>query len=98
MITENNYKYPKAPTIEQIDDAIKKAGITESQFERYHGMYRGMISHARTGFRELPSRFWHLIFDSPKTYANKSSNKVHQNKPKSKQAHRKTESLSSLVS
>lgn len=65
-IHPNFYKWLKAPTIEQIDAVIKKAGVTQSQFERYYGIYPRAIAHVRCGASDLPAKYWHLFFEEPK--------------------------------
>jgi len=51
------------PTLEQVEEAIKKSGVRVAQFERYHGMYHGCIYQFRLGFRSIPVKYWHLFLE-----------------------------------
>jgi|SRR5688572_7726058 len=75
MVHENNYKYLKAPTIEQIEAVVKAANVSESQFERYHGIYEQCIKQVRMGLREMPSKYWHLFLDAPQTTSSGAGSK-----------------------
>lgn len=63
----NTKRWLNPPTIEQIEAAVKKAGVSEFQFERYHGIYRGCIKNIRLGLRHMPSPYWHLFLDEENT-------------------------------
>jgi len=63
MITENNIKYLKAPSIDLIESVVKKFKVSESQFERFFGISKGTIKYVRMNLREMPSKFWHLFYD-----------------------------------
>src|SRR5688572_24220235 len=73
MVHENNYKYLKAPTIEQIEAVVKAANVSESQFERFHGIYFGAIREVRMGKREMPAKYWHLFLEAPQPVAGKAA-------------------------
>lgn len=82
MVNENNFKFLAPPTQEQIDKVLKAAGVSEAQFERYHGMYVGLITHVRIGFKKLPSKHWHLFLEEPKSAPNFSpTRKARHNVP-----------------
>ena len=97
MVSENNYKYLKAPTIEQIEAVVKKTGVSEAQFERFHSIYDGAITHVRIGFRELPSSYWHIFLD-PSTSTNKQTNRKPVKTPKQRTNTKPTGTLSNLLS
>jgi hypothetical protein len=59
----NKYKYLKAPTIEQIEAVVAKAGVSDAQFERHYGLYDGCLSHVYMGLKPMPAKYWHLFFD-----------------------------------
>lgn len=67
MPEENKFKYLRAPTIEQIDAAVKSAGVTDAQFERFHKIYPTCIYQVRCGFREMPAKHWHIFFETEPT-------------------------------
>lgn len=73
MIHENNFKYLSPPTIEQIEAAVKAANVTESQFERFHNIYFGAICEVRMGKREMPTKHWHIFFETENSKTGKIS-------------------------
>lgn len=60
----NKFKYLKAPTIEQIEAVVKKAGVTDAQFERYNHIHEGAIKKIRQGKKQMPTKHWHLFFET----------------------------------
>lgn len=59
----NLRRWLKAPTIEQIDAVVKKSGVSELQFERFHNIYPGVIRNIRWGSKRMPVQHWHLFLD-----------------------------------
>lgn len=60
---ENMVKYLKAPTIAEINKALELYGTTISQTERFFGMPAKTLRKARAGKRNLPTSYWHVIFE-----------------------------------
>lgn len=60
---DNVHKYLKAPSITEIDNFIKDLGISALQFERYYRMSFRTIDKVRRGYRPLPRKFWHYIYE-----------------------------------
>lgn len=90
MSIENNFKFLKAPTPEQIEATLKASGVSASQFERFHGLYDRCLAHCRYGHRKMPARYWHLFMSvenapvaptvttsTPKTSVKKKPVKTH---------------------
>lgn len=59
----NLRKYLKAPTIEQVSSFIKELGVSDVQFERFYEMKIGTMKKLRSGYRNLPRKFWHFIYE-----------------------------------
>lgn len=57
----NAKRWLKPPTIEQIDAVVKASGTSESQFERFYGIYPNCIAGIRYGDKRMPVQFWHLF-------------------------------------
>lgn len=95
----NRYKFLKAPTIEQIEAVVKKAGVTETQFERYYGLYARAICYARSGYREMPVKYWHLFLEEPPKPYSKRISRTPQiaNEANKKVRKKRTVKLSHLV-
>lgn len=64
MIHPNRLIFLKAPTIEEVEAVVKKAGVSESQFERYHQIAPATIRRLRFGIRPMPAKHWHLFLSS----------------------------------
>lgn len=60
----NHYKYLRPPTPEELDKVIKALGLSGRQFERYFGLYRKCVCHTMTGWRPMPAKYWHLVFEN----------------------------------
>jgi hypothetical protein len=80
MLGPNYYRYLKAPTPEQIDQVVNETAINTAQFERYFGIYKKCISHARSG-RTLPIKYWHIIFENLPGGDPKLANPIQRRKP-----------------
>lgn len=94
----NALRWLQPPTIEQIDAVVKKAGVSESRFEDFHGIYFGCICHVRIGFRDMPIKHWHLFLDPQQRATNRTPNKSNHKKPTNKRTKVKaTGSLSKIV-
>jgi hypothetical protein len=63
QIEINRDLYPKAPTIEQIESFLKDIDIKPRTYERMVGMRHGTIADVKCGYRPLPLKWWHLIFE-----------------------------------
>lgn len=59
----NREKYLKAPTWEEIDSFLKSKKIKMSSFEKFYGLPESTLRHVKTGTRELPAKFWHIIYN-----------------------------------
>lgn len=66
----NKLNYLKPPSLEMVEETLKKSGVSAAQFERFHGMYIGCITNLRIGFREIPARHWHLFYESTNNQSN----------------------------
>lgn len=56
-------KYLKAPSYDQIFGFIDELGVSYSQFERYYLIPYGVIRHVKRGVRNLPIKFWPIIYE-----------------------------------
>lgn len=65
MIHPNTFKYLKAPTVEQIEAAVKAAGVSQAQFERYYHLHKDAIRFCLKGLRTMPSKYWHIFYEAP---------------------------------
>lgn len=73
---QNQKKYLKAPTVEEIDAVLKHLGVTAAHFERFFNIYPNCIAQLHmkeranvvreygTYTRRLPLKYWHLIFEN----------------------------------
>lgn len=59
----NRRKYLKAPTISEIENFIKELKINAAQFERFFGIPDNTIPQIKNGYKRLPARFWHIIYE-----------------------------------
>lgn len=59
----NRKKYLHAPTYKQIAAYMKKLKVSGAKFERFFGMSEATIRKIKQGKRELPVRFWHIIYE-----------------------------------
>lgn len=59
---KNTGLYLHPPSQEQIDAYVKKMGVTDAHFERFFKMPKGTIKVVRTGYMQLPKKWWHLFF------------------------------------
>lgn len=59
---ENERKYLKSPTFQQVDEFVKELGVTYASFERYFGIAEGTIRKMKDP-RPLPARHWHIIYE-----------------------------------
>lgn len=64
---ENKSKYLKAPTFAQIREFMDELGIsTLTRFERFYGIPHSTLRMISYGGRELPAKFWHIIYEKIK--------------------------------
>lgn len=63
----NRKKYAGPPSVEKINAHIKFLDMTSPHFEKYFGIPDGTIALIRIGKRDLPVRFWHIIYEKKKT-------------------------------
>ena len=76
---DNVHKYLKAPSITEIDAFIKELGISDYQFERYYRMAFRTMNKVRTGYRPLPRKYWHYIYEKKlPEYAAFNKSKTHK--------------------
>ncbi len=62
----NKEKYLGPPSLEQIDDFIKKKlKVSYYHFESFFGMPRGTLKVVRNGYMALPPKYWHIFFEQP---------------------------------
>jgi hypothetical protein len=59
----NVKKYLKAPTAEQVIEFVEELGVTDVQFERFYQMKPETIKKVRNGYRNLPKKFWHFVYE-----------------------------------
>lgn len=76
---DNREKYLYAPTIEQIEEFRKSLKLSRPVFERFYGIPLETIKHIKNKKRNLPAKFWEIIYEKvpPQVYS------IHF-KPKSK--------------
>ena len=60
---ENERKYLKQPTWEQISDFIKEQGVSMYAFERFYGIPYNTLTQVKAGTKNLATRFWHFIYE-----------------------------------
>lgn len=74
---ENQKRYLRAPTIEEIDLVLEHLGVSQTHFERFFNIYPNCIAQLHMGDRsnviksngeehkrKLPLKFWHIIFEN----------------------------------
>jgi hypothetical protein len=59
----NVKKYLKAPTAEQVIEFVEEVGVSDLQFERFYEMSNETIKNVRRGYRQLPKKYWHFIYE-----------------------------------
>lgn len=59
----NKKLYLKAPTQCEIESFFKEADIKPRLYEKYMGIRIGTFVDVKRGYRKLPIKFWHLIFN-----------------------------------
>lgn len=59
----NVKKYLKAPTAEQVIEFVEEVGVSDMQFERFYEMAPFTIKKIRCGYRTLPKKYWHFIYE-----------------------------------
>lgn len=62
-IHENEKKYVHPPDWETIRKFIKKLKVSMAKFERLYGIPQGIIRSVKAGYKPLPVRYWHIIYD-----------------------------------
>ncbi len=101
---ENRRLYLKAPTIEQIEKFRKKLKVSAAQFERFFGIPRATIRNIRVGGRDLPVKFWNIIYEEVvPTYGTKpmkkrKATKNETQKPNTEQPHNPTTEPKPVIS
>lgn len=60
-VNKKKYLYP--PTWERIEEFINELGISYHHFERFYGLSYHTLTQVKAGTRDLPSRYWHFIFE-----------------------------------
>lgn len=63
---KNLEKYLRAPDLEQIMAFVKELKVKARQFERFYGIPDGTIRQIKQGNRELPPKFWHIVYEKIK--------------------------------
>lgn len=66
---ENLAKYKTPPSKEQIEALIKESGVSQSVFEIFFSIGKGVLRVVRCGARELPPRYWHIFYERLKPEA-----------------------------
>lgn len=56
-------KYLKAPPVEMVLAFIEELDVSYAQFERFYGMYEGLIKNMKTGNKQLPIKHWAIIYE-----------------------------------
>lgn len=56
-------KYLKAPSPKEVSDFLKELGTNYSQFERFYDIPEGTIKHVINLRRDLPVKFWPIIYE-----------------------------------
>lgn len=56
-------KYLKAPSPKEVSDFLKELGTNYSQFERFYDIPKGTIRHVINFRRELPVKFWPIVYE-----------------------------------
>jgi len=59
----NKKKYLFPPSWEKIEEFINELGVTYHHFERFYGLSYHTLTQVKAGTRDLPSRYWHFIFE-----------------------------------
>lgn len=62
----NKRTYLKAPEKEMIQKHIDELGVSVSQYERFFGIPIGTVPQILLGLRELPAKFWHIVYEKIK--------------------------------
>lgn len=60
----NLHKYLKPPSYEQVMKVVNAHGVPVQQFERFYGIYITCIKQLRRNHREIPVRYWHIIYEN----------------------------------
>lgn len=77
-------KYLKAPTLEEVKEFISYLGVTVAQFEVYYGIPKGVVYLVMFGERNLPVKFWPIIYERiVPTYGLKYTQRVQKAKKSS---------------
>lgn len=67
LLTEEDIKirekYLKPPDAKQIKDFITELEVNYSQFERFYDIPKGTIRHVINLRRELPVKFWPIVYE-----------------------------------
>lgn len=63
---ENRKKYLKAPTPEQVKEFVTELQVSSRQFETFYGIPTNTILQVVSGSRNLPAKFWDIIYERKK--------------------------------
>lgn len=63
---ENQKKYGKPPTWEQIEELINEVGITKYHFEKFYGIPFNHLAKVKTGAKQLGRNYWHIFYEKIK--------------------------------
>ena|ERR1700690_3351573 len=55
--------YLKAPPLEETLSFVEELGISDTQFERFYKMGKGMMKQIRNGYKPLPTIMWPIVFE-----------------------------------
>lgn len=80
---ENRRKYLLPPNPVQIDEFVRKVcGVSYYRFEEFFGMPKGTIKVVKTGYMDMPVKFWHIFYDQIiPTYGTNSEAVYRERKP-----------------
>lgn len=59
----NKRKWLHPPDAEMIDAFIKSLKVSAPRFEAFYGIPKGTLRLVRCGARDLPAKFWHIIYE-----------------------------------
>ncbi len=60
---DNRRRYLQAPNIEQIDEFVSMCKVSYYRFEEFFGLPKGTIKVVKTGYMEMPLKYWHIFYE-----------------------------------
>jgi hypothetical protein len=60
---QNRLTYLKPPSFQEVSNFVKETGVSVRQFERYFGIPTKMVERAARGAINLPTEYWHIVYE-----------------------------------